>query len=232
MALTINSIKYSIFGKYDFMEAASDIVSKLYGIFGKDKFIPNMLQMIQIEQPQNTVTKIMRPQFINEDMGCSVTCLPDRIDIEIKESENRNLDAVVEYYEAIIKTFELKINRIALNASASISITTKEESEDLRKSILNEKAYPYNENIVEWEARNVSRKKCDDLDEMVNVGQLICCVESVTTDGIIMKQIKIDTDINTLAEKKNERFDGSSCRSFFVNAIVWSQEILDNLGNI
>lgn len=155
MTLTANNIKYSIFGKYDFMEATPDNVSKLYSIFGKDKFLPNMLQMIQIEQPQNTVTTVMRPQFVNEDMKCTITFLPERIDVEMKEGYSINLEKVIGYYEELIKTFELKINRIALNASAAISVPTSEVSEMIRKEILNQKSYPYQENIIEWGSKNV-----------------------------------------------------------------------------
>lgn len=140
---------------------------------------------------------------------------------------------IIEYYAEIIKTFELKINRIALNASAVISVSTPEESEALRRDILNEKSYPYKENIIEWGSRNVSRKKCDDLDEIANVGQNIQSISLSSGDEIFIKQIKIDTDINTLAEKKNERFDVSSCRLFFKNATEWNREIFDNIeGNI
>lgn len=184
------------------MKATSENVSKLYGIFGKDNFLPNMVQMIQIEQPQNIVTTVMRPQFVNENMKCYITFLPERIDVEIKEGKSISLDTIIEYYAEIIKAFELKINRIALNASAVISVSTPEESKALRKDILNEKAYPYEEKIIEWGSRNVSRKKCDDLDEIANVGQNIQSIGLSLSDEIFINQIKIDTDINTLAEKK------------------------------
>ncbi len=85
MELNIQNIKYSIFGNYDFLEANQDNVSKLYKILGQDGFLPNMIQMIQIEQPTNKVTKKSRPQFIFEEKKCSMIFLPDRIDIEIKE---------------------------------------------------------------------------------------------------------------------------------------------------
>ncbi|MGN1380911.1 MAG: hypothetical protein ACI4W0_05180 [Bacilli bacterium] len=229
MTLTVENIKYSIFGKYDFMEATPDNVSQLYGIFGKDKFLPNMVQMIQIEQPKNIVTKVMRPQFVNEDLKCTVTFLPERIDIEIKEENDTNLDIIIGYYTEIIEKFQLKINRVALNTSATITVSTEEELQNIRRGIINEKSYPYGEDIIEWGTRNVSRKKCENLDEVANVGQNIGLVSD---SGIYVKQIKVDTDINTLAERNTERFDALSCKLFFVQATAWNKEILENLEGI
>ena len=232
MTLTVNSTKYSIFGKYDFMEATPDNVSKLWNIFGKDEFLPNIVQMIQIEQPQNVVTKLMRPQFVNVGKGCNVTFLPDRIDIEMNDGKCIKLGVIIEYYDKIIKAFNLKINTIALNSSAIIHVSTLEESEVLRKGILCEKSYPYSENIIEWESRNVARKECDGLGELAKAGPNLQSIATATDTGISIAQIQIDTDINTLAEKSVERFDVLSCKTFFACATTWNKELLDNLERI
>ena len=174
----------------------------------------------------------MRPQFINEDMKCTITFLPDRIDIETKAEGDICIDTVIGYYSEIIKKFQLKINRIALNVSMIMDVLTPEKTDALRKGIINENSYPYNEEVIEWGTRNVSRKECIDLGELVNVGQIIQSMGFVTGNGRCVKQIQIDTDINTLAENSDDRFDALSCKLFFAQANIWNKEIFDNFERI
>lgn len=231
MALTIENIKYSILGKYDFLEATPENVSKLYKLFGKEQFLPNMVQMIQIQQPKNIVTQVSRPQFINSQLQCTITILPDRIDIEAKE--NLPLDTIVDYITRIISEFELKIQRLALNVNAVWRDLQACEMDRLKRTLIAEGAYPYVDSLIEWSSRNVSRQKWSDtVDEMINVGQNIQSRGSLLDGTLITNQVMVGTDINTLGENMQERFDGASCKDFYENACGWNQTLLDNLKGI
>lgn len=215
-----NYIKYSIFGKFDFLEANPTNISKMYGIFGKYNFLPNMIQMIQIQHPQNTITTISRPQFINNDMKCNITFLSERIDIEFKEVENFSI--AMDYYNEILDTFPLEVNRIALNTGLFINSTTSEERESIRTAFINNNSYPFEEEVFEWNTRNVARKKCDEINEFVNVCQ------NVTCDGMA-NPIQVDIDINTLGELTENRFKFEDFSAFFSKADMWAEEIIENI---
>lgn len=231
MALKIESTKYSIFGKYDFLEATPENISKLYEIFGKEQFLPNMVQMIQIEQPKNIVKQVARPQFINSALNCSITFLPDRIDIE--EKGKLSLDQVVDYFNQIIIAFELKIQRLAMNTGAMWSNLNSEDMEKLKKSFVASQAYPYVNDLIEWSSRNVSRQHWKgSIDEQINVGQNIQNIVEIVNGVVSSSQVRVDTDINTLGENTEERFDSKLCKEFYQNANVWNQALLENLKGI
>lgn len=65
MNTKIVTVKYSIFGKYDFVDNTPENVSKLYEKFGEEGFMPNMVPLLKIEQPQNNVCQLLRPQLVN-----------------------------------------------------------------------------------------------------------------------------------------------------------------------
>ncbi len=232
MELNIQNIKYSIFGNYDFLEANQDNVSKLYKILGQDGFLPNMIQMIQIEQPTNKVTKKSRPQFICEEKKCSIIFLPDRIDIEIKEGGSLEFCSAIGYLGKIIEAFELKIYRIALNSTAVSKITSKEEGEGIWKKIIAGQSYPFCENTIEWGTKNVARMECAGLGENVNIGQNIESIAVAEHGNVEVKGIQVKIDINTLGENMEDRFSIESCKVFFKEALKWKEDIINNLKGI
>lgn len=115
MEKKILSVKYSIFGKYDYIEATPEIISRLFQAFAPDGFMPNMINLLKIQQPQNIVQQILRPQLINQKMSCTISLLPERVDIEFSNSEYT--DNVLDYLKRLIDLFELRISRIALNTA-------------------------------------------------------------------------------------------------------------------
>ena len=59
MEINVMTVKYSIFGNYDFVDNTPENVSKLYESFGKEGFMPNMVTLLKIEQPQNKVDQLL-----------------------------------------------------------------------------------------------------------------------------------------------------------------------------
>lgn len=232
MELGTKSVKYSIFGNYDFLEANQANVSKLYQILGQDGFLPDMIQMIQIEQPKNVVTKKSRPQFVHNEKKCGMVFLPDRIDMEVRENGSLEFGSAMGYLEQVIDIFELKIYRIALNAAVTMTVTTQEEGEKIRKKIISEQSYPFNEGLIEWGTRNVARKICMGIDEDVNIGQNIESIAVAESGHVVVKGIQAKIDINTLGENRKERFSIESCRRFFEEALKWKESIINNLEGI
>lgn len=220
MKYEIDYVKYSIFENFEFLEATSDNVSKTYNIFGKYDFLPNTIQMIQIRHPQNAIKVISRPQFINNDMKCNIVFLPERIDIEFKTGKNN--EKAMQYYEEILNVFHLEANRIALNCGIKIKCETEEEIAKVREFFTKKELYPFEDNVFEWSSRNVTRRECKEINELVNI-----CQEVTYFAG--SNEIIFDTDINTLNEITNKRFNISHLKSFFTQADIWDNDIVENI---
>ena len=230
MDLNVLTVKYSIFGRYDFIDNNPENVSKLYEGFCKEGFMPNMVTLLKIEQPQNTVTQILRPQLINKSMPCTITILPERIDIEAGMTVK--LNDVLLFFERIMAMFELEINRIALNKTTILENLTKNEEMQLMDKLTPPENYCGEENLIEYASHRVTRKKLECIGEMINVGRNITGISSVVDRLVEISKVKVDTDINTLGEILKDRFRIEHCRGFFESALKSDQEILENMVRI
>lgn len=230
MNLSVESIKYSIFGNYEFMDATSVNVSKLFELFREDHFLPNMIQMLQIQQPQNKVKQLTRLQLVNQQLPCNITFLPDRIDVETNES--LTLDQVINYFNIIVSDFDIKIARIALSVTAVWKDLTPDDLFKLKEKLIAKSAYPYTENLIEWSSHNGSRIKWDGMsNEEINVGQIIQSVP-ISINQVSGNQINVVLDINTLGENTSTRFKIENCKEFYKYASVINDKLLDNLKRI
>lgn len=230
MNLNVLEVKYSIFGRYDFIDDTPENVSKLYEGFCKDGFMPNMVTLLKIEQPQNTVTQIMRPQLINKSMPCTITILPERIDIEV--GMNVELNDILPFFERIKTMFELEISRIALNKTTILENLSKNQEMQLKEKLTPPENYYGEENLIEYASHRVTRKELDCIGEMINVGRNITGLSSVGEQGVVIDRVQIATDINTLGEIIKDRFNIEQCQGFFECALASDKEILDNVMRI
>lgn len=226
MNLEIASTKYSIFGDYSFLKAETENISKLFGFLGQDGFLPNMLQMIQIDQLQRKTGTVYRPQFVNSNTNCVISFLPERIDYETTTYDKKNIDTFCSYISQIQALFDIKISRIALTSNINNQIT-KALFETIRSKNIVSGSYPYSDNLIELDYRVVSRQDCFEIAEKVNVGQHIQAVLNQENAALL----HIDTDINTLGENKENRFDSNSCVKFFNNATAWNDQIIKQFGD-
>lgn len=218
--------KYSIFGRYDFIENTPDNVAKLYQEFGKMGFMPNMIPLIKIEQPQNNVCQLMRPQLVNSELQCTITILPERIDVE---GGDIDITKTADYLNRLVSIFELKINRIALNTTTFLKNLTTQEERMLKDRIAAPANYEGEGELIEYASHRVSRKDIECLGEKINVGRNITGITSVSGNRIVIDQVRIDTDINTLGELTNERFNVQNCTEFFRVAEKSSHDITNNI---
>lgn len=221
------SVKYSLFGRYDYIDATPENVSKLYGIFGQEGFMPNMVTLLKIIQPQNTVEQTLRPQLINKKDNCVITILPERVDIEFSNgvSTAKNM----QYISSIIELFSLKISRIALNTSTGIDSLTGEELLNFNAKLTAPANYDEENDLIEYSSRRVSRKHADCIGELINVGRNITGITESIDGKLSISRIQVDTDINTLAEFSQERFTIDSCKDFFEVATVINNDVINNI---
>lgn len=227
MNTKIVTVKYSIFGKYDFVDNTPENVSKLYEKFGEEGFMPNMVPLLKIEQPQNNVCQLLRPQLVNNAMPCTITILPERVDIET--GENIDIKKISEYFRRLIEMFDLKINRIALNKTTILENLTEREEKELKDKITPPENYNEEENLIEYASHRVSRKKVECLGEQINIGRNVTGLSSIKDNKVVIDQVRIDTDINTLGEQIKERFTVQNCRDFFQVAAESNQDVLKNI---
>lgn len=224
MNITITSVKYSAFGNFESIDYSPANVSKLFNAFLKDNFVPNVITLYKIEQPQNTVSQVQRPQLLNNDIRCSISILPERVDIET--DRELELENVVRYLTTISDLFQKKFSRLALNKSTVFNYLGKDAMERLCEMLAYPKNYDDEESLIELMSHRVSRKYIQALDEKINVGRNIEGVPVMLEDSIQFRQVRIDTDINTLGEIQTPRFDWTKCSAFFTEAINTDKMIL------
>lgn len=230
MEKRILSVKYSIFGKYDYIEATPEIISRLFQAFAPDGFMPNMINLLKIQQPQNIVQQILRPQLINQKMSCTISLLPERVDIEFSNSEYT--DNVLDYLKRLIDLFELRISRIALNTATILDNLSEVEIKQLNTKLTPPENYCDEQNLVEYSSRRISRKVLDAISENINVGRNITSIAQVIEGQQVINQIQVDTDINTLGELTKERFALDACREFFEMAANTDKDVVNNIEEI
>lgn len=88
MELRTATEKYSLFGNFEAFDATPDVIAKLLSSFGSDGFIPSTLKFLKVQQPKYTVQQILRPQLINQDSSCTISILPERVDIEVTNGKS------------------------------------------------------------------------------------------------------------------------------------------------
>lgn len=155
-------VKYSVFGRYEEIGTTPEQVSKIYEILGKKGFLPNMIQLIQVEQPSNVIKTVDRAQFVNKEKNHIITILPDRIDVQISSD---SYEEVYEYFAELMQLFDLKANRLAINANCQMLQLNEEQLERIKNAFVVETEKEKN---IEWSFRSVTRNKILDDKEIVN----------------------------------------------------------------
>ena len=129
----------------------------------------------------------------------------------------------------LIEMFDLKINRIALNKTTILENLTDSEEKELKDKITPPENYNQEENLIEYASHRVSRKKVECLGEQINIGRNVTGLSSIKDNKVVINQVRIDTDINTLGEQIKERFNVQNCREFFQVATESNQDVLNNI---
>ena len=171
--------------------------------------------------------QLYRPQLVNKSMPCTITILRESVDIET--SEGIELEKILDYFKRIIDSFNLKINRIALNKTSIIANLTKDEQEKLNEKLTPPEICCVELELIEYVSYSVVRKKNDYLDEKINIGRNLTSATTSTNGETVIDKVQVDTDINTRGENTKERFEINHCEHFFEFAIECDQEILENM---
>ena len=221
------SVKYSLFGRYDYIETTPENVSKLYAEFSQYGFMPNMVTLLRIRQPQNIVEQILRPQLVNTKDGCTITILPERIDIEF--INGASTENVMKFVESLIVMYELKINRIALNSATEFDNLSAQEIAYFNANLTPPANYAEEMDLIEYNSRRVSRKSIGCIDEPINIGRNIEGISDIVDAQIVISRIKVETDINTLGEFTKERFTVDDCCKFFESAASIDKDVIENI---
>ena len=101
MDYSVLNMQLTFFGDFDLLDASSDVITKLFNAFKEEGFLPNTIQVLQVEQPSNKTTVRLRPQLIKTGDECVINILPDRIDFAINRRENSQ---IIEQFESYIET--------------------------------------------------------------------------------------------------------------------------------
>lgn len=223
------SVNYSIFGPYGDIDGSPDNISKTFSRFADAGFMPDTFSVFKIEPEKNTIRQAMRIQMVHKEKNCSITVLPDRVNIS---AENYiESDTIHNYLDSLVSLFDLSINRIALTETLVIENLKSEEIERLG----NKMAYPANyeneENLFEFATHRVTRKHLQPLNEDINICRSIKGVPSTNEVGTL-SWLEVHTDINTLGEIKDSRFTVAQCRIFFDNAIKYNDVVIDYLEGV
>lgn len=217
-------VKYSIFGRYEDVGTTPEQVAQIYDILGKKGFLPNMIQLIQVEQPSNIVKQVDRAQFVNKEKNHIVTIFPDRIDIQ-SPSDNDS-DIIYEYLFELMSKFDLKSFRLAINSNIQLTQINESQLENIRKAFV---VKSDDETIVEWSVRRVERKKIlDDTEEINSVYQIQYSELFPQTTKVVI----FDTDVNTVAENINERYNHENIKNAFIELMVNNKSLVQKLGEV
>ena len=239
--------QFSLFGDFsDITPNNSQDIIDLLNLYKDKNFIPSIFQEIPAEIiPAKSNNRIM---LSNAD-GWNMNIGNVRIDLSITYNEkgkysDMNIDNIIneakEIFEKILKLYQKKCNRIALNTTF---LFEDEESKKIsnkynkRGSLI--KFYNENES-EEWNERYISQikeKKFDD--EIINIGTALNKTSGEIGIGnktiTFNDRIILQFDINTSPRITTHRFDIQKVNTFFDIPKAYKdrletdiQEIIDN----
>lgn len=231
------NMQLTLFGDYNSLDSSSDVVTKLFERFKDDGFLPNTIQVLQVEQPSNKATVRLRPQLIKTDGGYAINVLPERIDFAISGRENSQIAEQFEFYigmlQKVMNTFSLDSNRLALTATYQLDVS-QEQTSKIKETLLPAFSY-YKENMpIESTAHNVTRpliKISDALSEYYNVNTDVM-FKTIEQKDLSQTKVMVRFDINTLQEKNTNRFDENNICNFYRIAYEIIGGIIEDLVSI
>lgn len=225
------SVKYSIFGNYGSLKASPENVSRLFSGFSEKGFMPNMLTTFVVQQPQGNIQQELRPQLINTEKNCIISILPDRIDIEFSKPNYETDKDGIDFMKSIIKIFELQYCRIALNTSTIIEDLTEEDIKKYNNifNTFSQDEVTNEDKLIEYTSRCVIRKRLKCIDEPINIGKIVNSLSVQGDESNAIRALRVDTDINTLANLTEMRFSDKALAGFFYDTQAIDSEIVKEI---
>lgn len=231
------NMQLTFFGNFDLLDASSDVVTKLFDAFKEEGFLPNTIQVLQVEQPSNKTTVRLRPQLIKTVDGYFINILPDRIDYAInsrvKAQDIGQFEGYVETLKKVMHTFTLNANRLALTATYQLN-GDQGQTIKMKEALLPTLPYYKENKTIEATAHNVTRpliKISDESSEYCNVNTDV--IFKVVEQGDLHEtKATVRFDINTLQEKNTNRFDIHNICAYYRIAYQTMQKIIKDLVSI
>ena len=237
MDYSVLNMQLTFFGDFDLLDASSDVITKLFNAFKEEGFLPNTIQVLQVEQPSNKTTVRLRPQLIKTGDECVINILPDRIDFAINRRENSQIieqfESYIETLKKVMNTFSLSSNRLALTATYQLN-ANQEQTVIMKETLLPTFSY-YNDNeAIEATAHNVARpliKISDALSEYYNVNTDVM-FKVVGQGELHQTKTMVRFDVNTLQENNTNRFNKNNIYGFYHIAYQIIGKIIEDLVSI
>ena len=230
--------KISAFGYFGDIIPTSENVMFFLEAFKQDGLIPSLIQEFNVTEviPGAKTVPNNRIALMSNDGQTQIIIGTNRIDYSFSIPNDQRIvqnelvslvnQKIVHFYEVVFAKFKKSSTRLALNTESLLVNLSNEEIENLMLKYRNPISI-YSESLVEWNTHLMIRKTSEVLkDEVLNVITNISKAvinkavngETQLSDGFI-----IQTDINTLAENSNPRFDKDALIAFINESnFLWS----------
>lgn len=225
MATALN-YQLSILGRYS-ISPAPEVITTLMAKINEtapEIFLPNIINIQQIEIPTNRVITNSHLGFVTQDQKYSIALLNDRIDVNYNKLPNSEVEMKDFYFLAekvlstIMQSLNLNSNRLAINIQMILEMESFTRMGELGKRLLKSAEYYNDKAFCEWSTRINAQTtaKILDVDEKVNTITDISTAQSVQGDkAAVMYHI----DVNTLPQNTDMRFAYSALMPFVENIL-------------
>lgn len=231
----------SIFTKTTDIVPSPETIKGLIDLFHDKEFIPYLAQ--QEFRFIGGVPQKIRIKLVNPSSEWSVSFSDDRVDVDQNpiDPKGANLGDIATFAESaselfgrIIKKFDKRASRIAINSNALFQEMTEENLNLAFKTLFNPPPFYQTNTPFEWDWRAASgiQVNIGDTPETLNVltslkrikGELTLPEQSIPFD-----RLSISLDLNTSALKADSRFEASHIVSFFKVVPTKHQMILKEI---
>ena len=212
MNFEIERTRYSVFGQFLHIEATSKTIGDIFENLKAFDFVPSTLNMLQFSAPAQEVKIVNRPQFINPNIGCVISILPDRIDIEFQSADflklENNFETMSSFLLSLSKVINIASNRLAINTT--IKVASEEQFRRIYDSIIGKSILQ-----TQWDVAEIKRHELlnprivlfDEVSEIINVNIDFDYSKLLDIDNNPEQKIQVSMDINTKAEQVDFRFE-------------------------
>lgn len=222
-------LQMSIFGSFENIGNDPAIVSDLIPLY-KNKFIPSVIQMAEIDPVNDSVKTINRLSMVSVDSKITIAFLPNRIDCNYsfkEESTNpleieAKLHDMCELLERGITYFSSIGNRIAINGR----FVTDEISLACSDYIVTRTFYE-GIDMDEWTTNCNAVKKLNILGVEEATNNILNIGLGENNQGKI--GLIVSFDINTIPENSLMRFKAEALSAFLEQASLNLKNMLDGL---
>ena len=232
-----HSYKISSFGSFSDIVPNTETMLFFLQTFNKYGWLPSIFQ----EQSNRLSHRIA---LLSENEEEQVMILSNRIDFEIKAQDDIKLSPeklaiiipqIEDCFHAIFEKFNKKGTRLALNVTSYIVNLNDNEINHFMEQYSNPISIYNKAPLDEWSTRLMVRKEApiSQTNETFNIitslikTNLQKTINGITTES---KGFSVDVDINTIAERSDDRFGSDHIKEFIAIANNWWNTIIAEMG--